>query len=331
LSALSTITPENADALEPLWTETPHQGLVYGVAISPDGRTVASCGLDGEIFLLDAANGEIIREFSGHTESVEQVLFSPDGETLASLSSDGSFRLWDVATGDEQLVFDHNEPLFYMAFSPGGRWIAYSSYVNNPESSTTESSTVWLVDSQDERERAIITLEDTLFVNSVAFSPDSDQLLFSASNDQDPDARQTNVWLWDIERDQEIDSWIQEGNPVDVFFTPTGRPYATMNDIRDPNDLLVWDVSENYIQHRLTGFDDLTYHVVLNLEGTIMGAASYDGTVRLWKFDDGEELAVLEHEGAAYGVALSDDGRLVATSDDLGNVVLWGVVGNANV
>ncbi len=331
LDTMAIITPENAEQLAQLWTVTPHVGLVYSVAISPDGSTIASGGVDGEIYLLDATDGAVIQTLSGHTSGVEQVLFSPEGDALASLSSDGSFRLWDVATGDERLVFEHDEPLFYMAYSPGGRFIAFSSYTQDPETFETASSTVWLVDTQDERERSIIKLEDDLFVNSVAFSPDSNELLFSASNDQDPDKQQTNVWLWDIERDQEIDSWAQDGNPVDVFFTPAGRMYTTMNDTSDPNDLLLWDVTENYIQERLTGFGDLTYHVVLNAAGTIMGAASYDGTVRLWAFDNLEEVAVLRHEGGAYGVALSDDGRLLATSDDLGNVVLWGVTNASNI
>jgi WD40 repeat protein len=291
---------------------------------------IASGGVDGQIYLLDATNGEVIQTLSGHTSSVEQVLFSPEDDTVASLSSDGSFRLWDIATGDERLVFEHRESLFYMAYSPGGRFVAFSSYTQDPETFVTSSATVWLVDTQDERERSIITLEDGRFVNSLAFSPDSAELLFSASNDEDPENRQTNVWLWDIERDQEIDTWVQEGNPVDVFFTPAGRMYNTMNDIHDANDLLLWDVTENYIQERLTGFRGLTYHVVLNAAGTIMGAASYDGTVRLWDFDGLEEVAVLNHEGGAYGVALSEDGRLLATADDLGNVVLWGVTNASN-
>lgn len=325
LNTLQTITPDNADQLEPLWTTTPHIGIVYAVAISPDGQLIASSGADGEIYLLSTVNGDAVRTLSGHTAGVEQVLFSPDGETLASLSSDGSFRLWDVATGEQRLVFGHDEALFYMAYSPGGRWIAYSSYVQNRETFETESSTVWLADAQDERERSITTLESDLFVNSVAFSPNGDVLMFSASNDQDPEARQISVWLWDIERNQAIDSWVREGNPVDVFFTPTGRPYATMNDIAEPNDLLVWDVEENYVQHRLTGFDDLAYHVVLNTEGTILGAASYDGTVRLWDMASGGELAALEHDSDAYGVAFSNDSRMVATSDGIGNVMLWGI------
>ncbi len=325
LDVLATITPQNAGQLEQLWFVTPHIGAAYAVAISPDGRMVASCGADSAIVLLDAATGEELRTLRGHSDQVGQVLFSPDGERLASLSDDGTVRLWDVATGEEELAFSHDEPVFYMAYSRGGRWIAYSTYVQDADTFVTESSTAWLADVQNGDNRAIRTLEGDLFVNSFAFDADGNILMFSASDDADPDERQTEVWLWDIERNREISNESRPGNPIDVFFTPDGRPYVTMNDLADPNDVLVWDVEENTIQHRLTGYQDGVYHVVLNFAGTIIGAASYDGTVRLWELETGDELASLDHDGQAYGVAFSDDGRLVATSDDQGNVALWGI------
>jgi WD40 repeat protein len=326
LDALQLITPENAGQLERLWSATPHLGQAYAVAISPDGQIIASCGADGDIALLDAATGAERRRLTGHSAAVEQVLFSPDGDLLASLSGDGSLRVWDVRSGEQEHLFVYDDPLFYMAYSPGGRWIAYSTYVQNPETLATESSTLWLFDLQAGEEREVTTLEADLFINSMAFDPDSNIVLFSASNDQDPENRLTDVWQWDIERNREISHETMDGNPIDVFFTPAGRPYATMNDIRDPNDVLVWDIEENYVQHRLTGHQDGTYHVVIDGQGALLAAASYDGTVRLWDMETGDELAVLDHDGQAYGIAISQDGRLVATSDDQGSVVLWGIL-----
>jgi WD40 repeat protein len=325
LDALAIITPQNAGQVEQLWSVTPHVGAAYAVAISPDGRTVASCGADTSIVLLDAANGDELRTLTGHTDQVGQVLFSPDGKRLASLSNDGTLRLWNVATGEEELLFSHDEPVFYMAYSPGGRWIAYSTYVFDADASLYESSTVWLVDVQNEQNREIMALEGNVLFNSFAFDPGSDTLLFSAYNGENSAEQQIEVWLWDIERNRAISSDSRAGNPIDVFVTPTGRPYMALNDIANPNDLLLWDVEENYIQHTLTGYQSGTYHVVLNLDGTIIGAASYDGTVRLWELESGDELALFDHAGQAYGVTFSDDGRLVATSDDQGNVALWGI------
>jgi WD40 repeat protein len=39
-------------------------GSVYTVAVHPDGKTVASAGLDGTIRLSEAATGKVIKEFA---------------------------------------------------------------------------------------------------------------------------------------------------------------------------------------------------------------------------------------------------------------------------
>ncbi len=79
----------------------------YPIAISPDGRTIASADATpgdedgtaaGQVVLVDAVTGEQISRLRGHTGTVLDIEFSPDGTRLASSSTDRNVFLWDAAT-----------------------------------------------------------------------------------------------------------------------------------------------------------------------------------------------------------------------------------------
>ena len=79
--------------------EPTHQGPVFAVAFSPDGKTV----LTGSGWRNGAALECAPTANSGgnlpHQGPVTAVAFSPDGKTVLTGSDDHTARLWDVSTG----------------------------------------------------------------------------------------------------------------------------------------------------------------------------------------------------------------------------------------
>jgi hypothetical protein len=74
-----------------------HTSEVVALAISPNGRTIASADRDCVLHLWDMATGKELRRLKGHEGYVTALEFAPDGKTLASSSTDTTLLLWDVA------------------------------------------------------------------------------------------------------------------------------------------------------------------------------------------------------------------------------------------
>src|SRR5213079_1991195 len=72
---------------------------VRSVAISPDGRLVASGFLYEGIKVWEVDSGVPLRSLRGHTASVNSIAFSPDSQWLVSGSRDRTIKLWDVYAG----------------------------------------------------------------------------------------------------------------------------------------------------------------------------------------------------------------------------------------
>ena len=74
---------------------------VLSAVASPDRTRVAATGSTGEMALLDALTGKLVRPpVQGHDTDTDSVMFSSDGKQVATAAVDGSVSLWDGLTGN---------------------------------------------------------------------------------------------------------------------------------------------------------------------------------------------------------------------------------------
>jgi WD40 repeat protein len=107
-----------------------HEGQLFGLAVSPDGKTVAAGGWTGwdwdgaaSIYLFDIATGELIKRISGLDQAVSVMAWSPDGRYIAvGLHGRGGFRI--VQVSDAKILstdIQYNDKVYDIDFSPQGR------------------------------------------------------------------------------------------------------------------------------------------------------------------------------------------------------------------
>ena len=105
-----------------------HAALVHSIAVSPDGKTVATAGFDNVIKIWDlAADGTLKekKELKGHTGPVYAVAFHPKNPVLVSGSQDKTARVWDVSTGKQlRQLPEGRGDIYGLAFSPDSKWLA---------------------------------------------------------------------------------------------------------------------------------------------------------------------------------------------------------------
>ncbi len=79
----------NVEQKSILYSFSKHKDGVESLCISPNGRYLATGGIDGKVFLFNLINGRYLARFSSHPDYISQLRFSPNGEYLTSTGYEG--------------------------------------------------------------------------------------------------------------------------------------------------------------------------------------------------------------------------------------------------
>ena len=102
------------------------------MAVSFDGKHLATGSLDNTTKLWDAASGRLLTTYHAHNRPVWALAFSPDGRTLASGSCDKAVQLFSVPLGRELINLrlyegvpeGYEQEVRMLRFSPDGNVLA---------------------------------------------------------------------------------------------------------------------------------------------------------------------------------------------------------------
>lgn len=100
--------------------------VLWDMAISPEGKIIASCGKNLPFSLWNFDSGTQIHTFPD-TAIVRCVTFSPNGNILASGGEDKKVRIWNARSKELLYSFEHGGAVNCLAFSPDAKTLISGS------------------------------------------------------------------------------------------------------------------------------------------------------------------------------------------------------------
>jgi WD40 repeat protein len=318
--------------IAPLATVEAHDGAALSVAFRPDGQSIATGGADHVVNVWDIASEpgrapDHAAVLKGHSGRVLAVAYSPDGQWLATGSADMTVRLWPQTGSPPRRLPPHSAAVTALAFSPDGRTLATADNGDSPAIRLWDVKTLQLQGRLHGHTEAI---------QAVAFGPDG-QLLASGARDR-------TVRLWATDDGQDRGVLIGHGGDVrSVAFTADRRTVISAAADRTAR---VWltraaGPDSGSVADAQAGTLPITAATV-SADGKLIVTGDQTGLTRVWRTDalsanrllpDGVptlgrfpltpfcEPSVLV-TGPVAAVAISPDGRYVATAGERGLAIL---------
>jgi WD40 repeat protein len=330
-----------------------HKGLVWSVAISPDGQFVLSGAKDGTVCLWELSSGRLLASYDWDIGTIQYVAFAPDGMTAAVAGHTGTVILWDVDPSDltgrtdvdaeatsvpqfapiprsGPLRLDHKKGVAAVAFAPDGKTVTSVAH--------RDRAKVW----DRATGKPIARFPSGRYVETgpgLAFTPDGASLVTSSWYS----SKAATVWnLKDEEARLDFDhfafTWTRQHFPrlggASLALSPDGK--QIMLGIRDPlppsrSRLVVWvrhAKPVDGVRASIVETDQGVLALAYAPDGRTLAVANGNGRILLWDLGAERRLPVrFKGEGKCPALAFAPDGKALAGAVGR-QVLLWDLEGN---
>lgn len=319
---------------------------IYGIALSPDGKILATGHANGEVRFWQVADAKLLCQNKAHNSTVWSVAFSSDGKMLATGSFDRTIAIWDVNLGQvTQTLESHEDWVWAVAFSPDGNKLASGS--------SDRTIKIWDLNTAN-----CITISQAHndLIDTVNFSPDG-KLLASGGADQ-------IIKIWDVQQAEIFAILPGHTNQISsVIFSPDGfilasceaqviklwslsnrECWQTIEDkltfvwsiafssdgksliVGDGKSIKFWDIQAEEYYHILSGYTSQIWSMALSANGNAI-AGSDKQILKIWQIGKNQTYSPLKtiqgYTNSVFAVTFSPDGKTFASSGKNQTISLW--------
>jgi eukaryotic-like serine/threonine-protein kinase len=287
------------------------------VQFSPDGRRLLTGGKEQRAVLWDADTFQMIGQFQGHTDEIDDVAFSADGRWVATAGADGTARIWSAAdfVGPRRLHHPgHSPETFAAAFSPDGRHLATAGL---------EFATIWETTTGKLVHQLPIYHPvpgkgrqwQEEYVESVQFSPDGRRLIATGNN--------FIAMVFDVDSGRPLltldttSTNLADRRIRSAVFSPDGRQIVTMNNLQ----VKTWDAESGQLLRTKDYTKTNSLHTIPPVGFTPDGSRLFCASIQeltVWDPITGDEVFRMPLENAAMmnahhpTIAFAPDGKTFA-------------------
>ncbi len=276
------------------------------VAISPDGKWVATNVGQQPLRIWELESGKLMHEFVLDEQGASQLRFSPDNKLIAVGGFNHVINLWNVETGKRALQLNGHEGIIRgLAFNPAGNRLASGDDAN--------SAKVWDLDEGRELHsfrssgpNIVAGVRATFF--GVCFSPDGNRLATACSNRW--------IEVFDMTSPRTLMAWTGHSDQI------TGVVYLPQRETGDhlvtcslDQMLCEWSERDGTLQRTFRGHSAGVFSMATSKDGRRIASVSLDKMTKVW--DSATEVDA--YECPAYGILNAMD-----VSSDSGRVAVAG-------
>ncbi len=288
-----------------------HPAAAKCMAISPDGRWIASGHFDGKVVLWDVQTQERVRVLQGDSSAdstVRHLAFSHDNRWLAASAGRNGVNVWQVVDGRLwRTISVHQDRVRAVSFSPRSNLLAVAL--------ANRSVRIWdlSADSEPVNIDAARQVKNCQW-SGLVFSPNGEHIAAAA---RDESAR-----VWNAATGDQILSLHHGASNPALAYSPNGRRIASIS----RSVIKLWDAESGRALHTSNGTPEFGRTIAFDPTGKRLALATRHltthnrGEAVIWDVDTWQPILKLRRN--PEHVVFSPDGRFLVALV-AGNIVLW--------